>query len=99
MKPKEIREMSDDALFAKGAELREQLFRLRFKQALGNTDTVRQTQVARKDLARVKTELRERERRAEQEAGTLKPRHMPRADRKRKTAARRSVEGRAGATR
>ena len=55
MKPKEIRDLSDDALFERVAQLRESLFRLRFKLALGNQDTVRQLRVERKDLARVKT--------------------------------------------
>jgi large subunit ribosomal protein L29 len=54
MKPNEIRDMNDDALVAKGLELREQLFRLRFKHALGNTDVVKSIKDARKDFARVK---------------------------------------------
>ncbi len=85
MKASEIREMADDALFAKGAEIRETLFRLRFKQALGNTDTVRQLQTARKDLARIKTELRSREVKAMIEAGTHPGRHRSRAERTRKS--------------
>jgi large subunit ribosomal protein L29 len=70
MKPNEIREMADDALFERASQLRESLFRLRFKLALGNTDTVRQLRAERKDLARIKSELRTREVRAEIEAGT-----------------------------
>jgi large subunit ribosomal protein L29 len=85
MKANEIREMGDDALFAKGAEIREALFRLRFKQALGNTDTVRQLQTARKDLARIKTEVRAREVKAAMEAGTYPGRHTSRAERTRKS--------------
>ncbi|HYP27914.1 MAG TPA: 50S ribosomal protein L29 [Blastocatellia bacterium] len=61
MKTEELREMSDDDLNAKVNELKEQLFRNRFKLALGNTDVVNQVRGQRKDLARVKTLLRERE--------------------------------------
>lgn len=85
MKASEIREMADDALFAKGAEIRETLFRLRFKQALGNTDTVRQLQTSRKDLARIKTEVRSREVKASIEAGTYAGRHTSRSERTRKS--------------
>ena len=61
MKTDEIREKSDDELHALVNELKEQTFRLRFKLALGNTDTVKQIRANRKDLARVQTLLRERE--------------------------------------
>jgi large subunit ribosomal protein L29 len=95
MKASEIRELPDDALFQKGSELREQLFRLHFKQQLGNTDVVRQIQVARKDLARIKTEVRTRELRAAEEAGTRLPRHKSRAERARRTRARLNAAARA----
>jgi len=84
MKISEIRELSDDALFTKGAELREALFRLRFKQALGNTDVVRQLQTSRKDLAKIKTELRSREVKTAIEAGTYRGKRLSRAERTRK---------------
>jgi large subunit ribosomal protein L29 len=61
MKANELRELSDEDLRAKVDELKEQSFRLRFKLALGNTDTVKQIRAHRKDLARVKTLLRQRE--------------------------------------
>jgi large subunit ribosomal protein L29 len=92
MKPNEIRDMNDDALVAKGLELREQLFRLRFKHALGNTDVVKSIKDARKDFARVKNELQARELRAAEEAGTARKRFKTRADRK-KAAARRMRAG------
>jgi large subunit ribosomal protein L29 len=57
----EMRELSDEDLSAKVDELKEQTFRLRFKLALGNTDTVKQIRINRKDMARVQTLLRERE--------------------------------------
>jgi large subunit ribosomal protein L29 len=61
MKVDEFRELSDEDLQAKVDELKEQTFRLRFKLALGNVDTVKQIRANRKDLARVKTLLRQRE--------------------------------------
>lgn len=57
----ELRELSDADLSARVDELKEQTFRLRFKLALGNTDTVKQIRANRKDMARVRTLLRERE--------------------------------------
>jgi large subunit ribosomal protein L29 len=61
MKTEELRDLSDDDLHAKINELKESLFRMRFKLSLGNTDVVNQLRDSRKDLARVKTLLRQRE--------------------------------------
>ena len=60
MKGEELRDLSDDDLRARVNDLKESLFRMRFKLSLGNTDVVKQLRVSRKDLARVKTLLRER---------------------------------------
>lgn len=60
MKVEDLRELSDDQLFAKIDELKESLFRMRFKLSLGNTDVINQLREQRKDLARVKTLLSER---------------------------------------
>ena len=60
MKGDELRDLSDDDLRARVNELKESLFRMRFKLSLGNTDVVKQLRMSRKDLARVKTLLRER---------------------------------------
>ncbi|HXG64984.1 MAG TPA: 50S ribosomal protein L29 [Blastocatellia bacterium] len=61
MKFEELKELSDDDLRAKVNELKESLFRMRFKLSLGNTDVVKQIREQRKDLARVKTLIRQRE--------------------------------------
>jgi large subunit ribosomal protein L29 len=61
MKAEEMRELSDEDLRGKVNELKEQIFRMRFKLSLGNTDVVKQLRESRKDLARVRTLLRERE--------------------------------------
>jgi large subunit ribosomal protein L29 len=61
MKADELRDLNDEDLKAKVAELKESIFRMRFKLSLGNTDVVKSLQVSRKDLARVLTLINERE--------------------------------------
>ncbi len=64
MKPKELRDLSVEELAVKEKEFREEEFKLRFKKATGQLEkTARLTQV-RKDIARVKTIIREKERSA-----------------------------------
>ena len=61
MKAKELRDLSIDELREKEVELQQELFNLRFQKAtgqLGNTAMIPKT---RKDLARVKTVLRQLE--------------------------------------
>jgi large subunit ribosomal protein L29 len=48
-------------LRAREKELAEQMFRLRFQITSGQAEAVTKLRIARKDLARVKTVLRERE--------------------------------------
>lgn len=61
MKAKELRKMSAEELKQKERELREELFNLRFQHSLGQlTNTARISQVKR-EIARIKTILRERE--------------------------------------
>jgi len=61
MKAKELRKMSTEELKQKERELREELFNLRFQHSLGQlTNTARISQVKR-EIARIKTILRERE--------------------------------------
>jgi large subunit ribosomal protein L29 len=61
MKAEELRDLSDEDLRGRINELKESIFRMRFKISLGNTDVVKQLRESRKDLARVKTLVRERE--------------------------------------
>ena len=61
MKADEIRDLNDDDLRARVAQLKEDIFRMRFKLSLGNTDVVKSLRESRKDLARVQTLIRERE--------------------------------------
>ena len=61
MKADELRDLNDDDLHAKVAELKESIFRMRFKLSLGNTDVVKNLRETRKDLARVLTLIRARD--------------------------------------
>ncbi len=61
MKARELRGLSDEELRQRERELREELFNLRFQHSLGQlTNTARISQVKR-EIARIKTILRERE--------------------------------------
>ena len=61
MKAKQIHEMKDDELIAKLGELKQELFNLRFSNATGQLSNPSQMVVCKKDIARIKTVLRERE--------------------------------------
>jgi len=60
MKATELRELSEDELQSKEAELRDQLFKLRFQHSLGQLDNAAKLGNIRKDLARIKTILKEK---------------------------------------
>ncbi len=55
-----MRELSSEELLKRLGEIKESLFRLNFKKALGDTDTVKNIRREKKDLARIKTILRGR---------------------------------------
>ena len=61
MKYNEIVEMSTEELTKKLKDLKSELFNLRFSLATGNLPNNTQINVVKKDIARVKTALRERE--------------------------------------
>jgi len=65
MKAEKMREWTTDELRAKEREFSDQLFRLKFQMASGQTDTLEKIRVLRKDIARVKTLLRESQGKAE----------------------------------
>ena len=56
-----LRDTSDADLSAEAARLKESLFRLNFKLALGEVDAVKNIRQEKKQLARIQTLLRERE--------------------------------------
>ena len=57
----QLRDTSDADLSAEAARLKESLFRLNFKLALGEVDAIKNIRQEKKQLARIQTLLRERE--------------------------------------
>jgi large subunit ribosomal protein L29 len=60
MKAVELRELDIDGLQAKVQELDDQLFRMRIQKSLGQLEAPGRIKDVRRDLARIKTILREK---------------------------------------
>jgi len=61
MKSEQIRELSQDDLRTKEKELHEQLFKLRFQKSIGQLENALKLRETRRDIARVKTVLRQKQ--------------------------------------
>ena len=61
MKTKELHELTVDELNVKLKELKEELFNLRFRHAIGQLENPASLKTCKKDIAKVKTILRQRE--------------------------------------
>ncbi len=61
MKADKFRDMTNDALTAREKELKNELFNLRFQSATGQLSNPQRISECKKDIARVKTILRQRE--------------------------------------
>ena len=61
MKASEIRELSAEELELKIKELKDELFQLRFQHAINQLDNPMRLKAVKKDIARIKTVLRQRE--------------------------------------
>jgi large subunit ribosomal protein L29 len=61
MKTKELHELTTDELNVKLKELKEELFNLRFRHAIGQLENPASLKNCRKDIAKVMTILRQRE--------------------------------------
>ena len=61
MKASEIRELSDKELGEKLRDLKAELFNLRFQHAINQLDNPKRLSDAKKDIARVKTQIRANE--------------------------------------
>ena len=61
MKPTEIRELSDKELQEKLNDLKAELFNLRFQHAINQLDNPMRLNIVKKDIARVKTQIRANE--------------------------------------
>ncbi|MCX6560962.1 MAG: 50S ribosomal protein L29 [Candidatus Aminicenantes bacterium] len=59
MKADELRELATDELERKKAELKDQLFKLRFQNELGQLENFAKMSSLRKDIARIETILQE----------------------------------------
>jgi large subunit ribosomal protein L29 len=57
----ELRDLSVDDLQARAKELEDQLFRMRVQQSLGQLDAPLKLRFTRRDLARIKTVIGEKE--------------------------------------
>ena len=64
MKIGEIRDLAVDDLQARAKDLDDQLFRLRIQKSMGQLEAPTKLRTLRRDLARIKTILREKERQA-----------------------------------
>ena len=62
MKAAELKDLGHDELGAKERELTDQLFRMRIQKAMGQLESPEKVRVVRRDLARVKTVLRQKTR-------------------------------------
>jgi large subunit ribosomal protein L29 len=60
MDPEKIRNLTDVELQQQERELNDQLFRLKFQLAQGQSESLKKIRELRKDIARIKTVKRER---------------------------------------
>jgi len=61
MKVDKIRNLTDVELSHQERDLADQLFKLKFQMNMGQTESLKKVRGLRKDIARVKTVLRQRE--------------------------------------
>jgi len=65
MKINELRELSADELSTRKNELKDQLFKLRFQNAQGQLENAAKLRNIRRDIARIETVQKEKERESE----------------------------------
>ena len=61
MRPRELRELSDDELAKRLADTRHDLFNLRFQAATGALENTARLRLVKRDIARILTVQQERE--------------------------------------
>ncbi|MFH1136291.1 MAG: 50S ribosomal protein L29 [Pseudomonadota bacterium] len=61
-KARQLRDMNMDELFQRGRELQEELFNLCFQHGTNQLENPMRMRLAKKEIARVKTIIREKER-------------------------------------
>lgn len=57
---KDLRDLSNEELLAKSADLKKELFNLRVQQAMGQIENPMRLRLLRKDIAKTKTVLKEK---------------------------------------
>lgn len=65
MKARELRELSEEELYSKEEELKDQLFKLKFQHAIGKLENEMKLRNIKKDIARIETILREKDKGSE----------------------------------
>ena len=60
MKPAELRDLGADELTTRERDLNDQLFRMRIQKSMGQLEAPEKMKIVRRDLARVKTVLRQK---------------------------------------
>ena len=60
MKARELRDLSEEELRSKEEEVKDQLFKLKFQHALGQLENAMKLNNLKRDVARIKTILREK---------------------------------------
>ena len=88
--------MSADELRAKERELQEQLFRLRFQKSIGQLDNALKIRETRRDIARVKTVLRQKQGQAAAGAGQVGGNGSTEADERAEAGSRAAATSRSG---
>ena len=68
MKAKEVKEMTSEELVAKLAELKSELFNLRFRLASGQLESPVSIRTCKRDIARINTEISARKPKADKKA-------------------------------
>jgi large subunit ribosomal protein L29 len=72
MRARELRELSIDELSQKERDLQEELFNLRFQRATGQLENLMRLTQVKRDIARVKTVIREKGKDKDEKAGAAK---------------------------
>jgi large subunit ribosomal protein L29 len=60
MKARELRDLSEDELRTKEEEVKDQLFKLKFQHTLGQLENAMKLKHLKRDIAKIKTILREK---------------------------------------
>ncbi len=59
-KARDLRDLSNEELLAKAADLKKEIFNLRVQQAMGQIENPMRLRILRKDIAKTKTVLKEK---------------------------------------